>query len=311
MNRRIALLVAVVVVVGGVGVAAAGPIGTVVAQDGAESEDGSAESNETADMSPGERLSGVVGVQNAEVTGEVESRAFEVGLDRAETSEERADLVAQRLDRSEQRLDAIEQRQRELQERRDAGELSQGAYAARMAETAARAETVRRDANRTAAVAGEIPETVRADRGLGDERLGTLRDRASELSGPEVAAIARGVTGTDVGGPIASERRGPPAELPANESDRRGGGSAGNVGERPTNQSAGERPTNQSAGEQPTNQSAGGNQTVSGGQDDGPSGSTADGDAADGTDRETGNATAADRYDTTGAPTAIGSPAPR
>ena len=293
MNRRIALLVAVVVVVGGVGVAAAGPIGTVVAQDGAESEDGSAESNETADMSPGERLSGVVGVQNAEVTGEVESRAFEVGLDRAETSEERADLVAQRLDRSEQRLDAIEQRQRELQERRDAGELSQGAYAARMAETAARAETVRRDANRTAAVAGEIPETIRADRGLDDERLGTLRDRANELSGPEVAAIARGVTGTDVGGPIASERRGPPAELPANESDRRGGGSAGNVGERPTNQSAG------------------GNQTVSGGQDDGPSGSTADGDAADGTDRETGNATAADRYDTTGAPTAIGSPAPR
>ena len=237
MNRRIALLVAAVVVVGLAGAAAAGPIGTVVAQDDTQTADGASEGNETADISPGERLSGVVGVQNAEVTGEVESRAFEVGLNRAETPEERADIVAQRLDRSEQQLGEIEQRQRELRERRDAGELSQGAYAARMAETAARAETVERGANRTAVVAGEIPETVRADRGLDDERLETLRTRANELRGPEVAAIARGVTGTDVGGPMASERRGPPGERPMNESDR-GGGPPGTVGGPPTDQSA-------------------------------------------------------------------------
>ena len=311
MNRGIALLVAVAVVVGLAGVAAAGPVGTVVAQDDAGTDDEAPESNETTDISPGERLSGVIGVQNAEVGGEVESRAFEVGLDRAETPEERADLVAQRLDRGEQRLAEIEQRQRELRERRDAGELSQGAYAARMAETAARADTVWRDANRSAVVAEEIPEAVRAERDLDDERLGSLRERASELSGPEVAAIARGVAGTDVGGPIAADRRGPPGDVPANESDRPGegdgppGGVGGPSADRGGNASGGpsdaDAPNasadapNASAdapGDTPSADPPGGDDTAGNGDSVGAdtpgsddAESTADGDAANGTDR--------------------------
>ncbi|ACM56376.1 DUF7096 domain-containing protein [Halorubrum lacusprofundi] len=220
MNRRIALIAVAVVLVGVAGIAAAGPVGTAVAQDGPVAANETSEgngmgaSNGTADISPGERLSGVIGVQRAEVAGEVDSRAFEVGLNRTGTDEERAALVAERLDRIEERLSEIERRQRELRERRDAGELTQGEFAARMAETGARAEAVKREANRSAAVARDLPEPVRAAQGLDSERMDAVRERANGVSGPEVSAIARGVAGDGVGQPLASERRGPPAGVP-------------------------------------------------------------------------------------------------
>lgn len=253
MNRRIALLVAVVALVGLAGIAAAGPVGSVVAQDDADTADGDTESdgvestNETTDISPGERLSGVIGVQNAEVSGEVESRAFEVGLDRATTDEERADVVVDRLDRSEQRLVDIEERQQELRERRDAGELSEGAFAARMAETSARAEQVKRGANRSTDVARGLPEEVRAERGLDEERLNELRDRAGNASGPEIAAIARGVAGNDVGGPLAQHRRGAPNGTPGGSG---GPGDGGPPGE--GTDTSGEAPENVSDGDDAT-----------------------------------------------------------
>ncbi|WP_418284542.1 hypothetical protein [Halorubrum sp. DTA46] len=255
MNRRIALLVAVVALVGLAGIAAAGPVGSVVAQDDAGTADGDAESdgteptNETTDLSPGERLSGVIGVQNAEVSGEVESRAFEVGLDRATTDEERAAVVGDRLDRNEQRLAEIEARQQELRERRDAGELSEGAFAARMAETSVRAEQVKRETNRSADVARGLPESVRDDRGLHDDRLDRVRDRAGNASGPEIAAIARGVAGNDVGGPLAQHRRGAPNGTPGG-ADRPGspGGPSGDGDSSGTGGAADDRGSNDTRG---------------------------------------------------------------
>ncbi|PHQ43447.1 hypothetical protein Z052_04640 [Halorubrum sp. C191] len=218
MNRWIAsLVVAAVAAALIVGAAAAAPAGMVTAQTDPENGSGGdsgAESasgvNATGDLSPGERLAGVVGVQGAEIEGEVESRAFEVALRESETNESRAAVVAERLNRTAERLAELEQRQDELRERREAGELSQGAYAARMATTIARIETLSRGLNRSASAAAELPAAVRNETGVDNERLATLRERANELSGPEVAAIARGVAGKDVGGPVAPGRRGPP-----------------------------------------------------------------------------------------------------
>ncbi|OYR82066.1 hypothetical protein DJ71_12455, partial [Halorubrum sp. E3] len=79
MNRRIALVAVAVVLVGVAGLAAAGPVGTAVAQDDPVATNGTDGGNETAngtDISPGERFSGVIGVQQAEISGEVDSRAF-------------------------------------------------------------------------------------------------------------------------------------------------------------------------------------------------------------------------------------------
>lgn len=229
MKRGIALLAVAVVLVGVAGIAAAGPVGTAVAQDDPTATNETDEGNET-DISPGEQLSGVIGVQRAEISGEVESRSFEVALNRTESPEERADLVAERLNGTEERLVAIERRQRDLRERRDAGELSQGAFAARMAETSARAEAAKREANRSANVARGLPEAARTNRGLDEARLNEVRQRAGEASGPEVAAIARGVAGNDVGGPLASERRGPPGDVGAGGGPDRGNGSGAGDG---------------------------------------------------------------------------------
>lgn len=234
MNRRTAPIVAIVVavaVVGLIGVAAAGPVGTAVGQDAPETnETGSGENatvtgsaadsgDSTAVVSPGERFSGVVGVQRAEIDGEVSSRSFEIALNQTDSEAERAEIVAERVNQTDDRLAAIERRQQELRERRAAGELSQGGFAARMAETGARAEGARREANRSADVAEELPEAARTQRGLDEERLNAVRERASELSGPEVAAIARGIAGNETGSPLAADRRGPP-DRAANDSDR-------------------------------------------------------------------------------------------
>ncbi|WP_435073431.1 DUF7096 domain-containing protein [Halorubrum sp. HHNYT27] len=287
MNRGTALLLVAFALVAAVGVAAAGPVGTVVAQDdpAATNETGERNGTETVnegDISPGERLSGVIGVQRAEISGEVESRAFEVGLNRTATPEERADLVAERVNRTEERLAEIEERQQTLRERRDAGELTPGGFAARMAETSARAEAIKREANRSAEVAQELPEAVRIDRGLTEERLVELRERAGNASGPEVAAIARGVAGNDVGGPLASDRRGPPAHA--------GGGSGDGAGPR-----AGDRPDagTDEPGEGPAERGNGTNGTNGNGTAANAGGTGASGDAANtvGAPDQAGNAT--------------------
>ncbi|MFO8114974.1 MAG: hypothetical protein R6U01_06360 [Halorubrum sp.] len=298
MNRGIALLVVVIALVGVAGVVAAGPVGTAVAQDDPVAANETSEGNETeaangTDISPGEQFSGVIGVQRAEVTGEVESRAFEVGLNRTETPEARADLVVEQLNRSEERLAEVERRQRELRERRDAGELTPGAFAARMAETSARAETVEREANRSAEVASGLPESVRADRGLSEERLGQLRERAGNASGPEVAAIARGVAGTGVGGPLASDRRGPPGDM----GDGPGAGDGPEAGDGPSERGNGTdddatNGTDEATNAVGTSDDAGNDTSDRGADDGGNETSPGDGSSAAGGD-DRGNGTAA------------------
>ncbi len=181
-----------------------------------------AEENRT---SPGERLSGVVGVQGAEIDAEVDSRAFDrrVGLDR--TDEERADAIAERLDRNAERLDEIERRQAELRERRAAGEITEGEFRSRMARLAAETAAIDRTTNRSAAAAEEVPREQLEARGVDANRIGDLRTRANDLSGPEVAGMAREIAGPNVGGPMGPpDHAGPPGGdgRPGNASDRAG-----------------------------------------------------------------------------------------
>ena len=81
MNRWIAgLLVTAVAAAVIAGAVTAAPAGPPIGQTGTNATG----ANGTTDLSPGERLAGVVGVQSAEIEGEVESRAFEVALRRSE-----------------------------------------------------------------------------------------------------------------------------------------------------------------------------------------------------------------------------------
>ena len=136
-----------------------------------------------------------------------------------------------------------------------------------MAATTARIETLSRGLNRSAGAAAELPAAVRNETGVDDERLATLRERANELSGPEVAAIARGVAGEGVGGPIGNGRgppgnetdRGPPEDAgpPGNGTDRgppedagppEAGGPSATDPENKSTGRPGERPGNGSGG---------------------------------------------------------------
>lgn len=209
MQRGLAVLVAALMIIG-----VAVPIGGALAQD-----DASGEADEAEDVRPGERLSGVVGVQKAELDGEIESRSFGVRIAQAETDDARADVVADRLQRNEMRLDELETRKEELRERRDAGEISEGTYRAKVAQSAAEIENVRRTTNRSAEVAAELPEELLVERGIDAERIGTIRERANGLTGPEVAEIARGIAGDRVGAPMGPDHDRPDVG-PTPDSDR-------------------------------------------------------------------------------------------
>lgn len=192
----VAVALAVIVAVPAVGLAAT------------ENHNGDGQATETA---PGERLAGVVGVQGAELAGELDKRAFGIGLARAETQAAQADVVAAQLDAVEDRLTAIEDRKARLDERREAGEINEGTYRAQVAELSAQTANAKALTDRSASAAEQLPADLLAERGVHTERIRTLRDRASELSGPEVAEIARRIAGSGVGQTPADGR---PVEVP-------------------------------------------------------------------------------------------------
>ena len=56
------------------------------------------ETNESDQVAPGERLAGVVGIQQAAVSGDLSDRRYEARLERADSDAERAAIVAERRD---------------------------------------------------------------------------------------------------------------------------------------------------------------------------------------------------------------------
>lgn len=210
-----------------VGLVAMVPLGVAAVQD--HDSDQAEGPDETR---PGERLAGVVGVHGTELDGEMESRAFGVAVAEAESDEARADVIAAQFDRNERRLADVETRRAELREQRDAGEISEGTYRARIAVTVAQTEATRHTTGQGASAAEDLPEDLREERGIDAAAVTTLQERADELTGPEVAEIARGIAGDSVGRPIAvtDERpdRGRPAggqsdDSPSDRSQSSGG----------------------------------------------------------------------------------------
>jgi hypothetical protein len=186
MNRT-SLLVAVVAVVGVLAVPAAG----VAAQETANETD--------ADVAPGERLAGVVGVQSAEFDGEIERNAFRIGLERADDNATKARHIAEKLNETEQRLAELNERKAELRQKHRNGTISEGQYRARVAELSAETETVEEQLNRSNATAAELPDETLETNGVNATAIRTLMNDASELRGGEVSEIARSIAG-DRGG---------------------------------------------------------------------------------------------------------------
>lgn len=185
------------------------PIGGAaqVAADAAYAQDDTAteQAAENASIAPGEQLMGVVGVQGAEVEGEVESRAFGIAVARAESPNETADVVADRFDRVTERVEALEARQTELREARDNGSMSEGEYKARMAQVAVQSQNAERMANETSNASEGLPVERLEARGVNASAIQQLQANAGELSGPETAAIAKTIAGDQAGSAIPTQ----------------------------------------------------------------------------------------------------------
>ena len=179
------------------------------------------ENDESPDaVAPGERMSGVLGVQDAEVEGEIAERGFGIAVANAATEDAQADVVADRLAIVEERLDDHEDRLAELEEQRAAGEIREGQYRAKVAQLEAERASTERLATQAAVVAQDLPTALLEERGISVEHIEELRERAHELTGPEVAAIAQEIAGPQVAEqlPDAADDRipaeaGPPGEV--------------------------------------------------------------------------------------------------
>lgn len=155
------------------------------------------ETNQTEDrdIAPGEQLAGIVGVQEAELDGELDERTFGVRIANAASDDARADVVAEQLGDVEGRLSDLDQREAAIEERRADGEMTEGQYAAEMARIAAETRTAERLVNASEEEASDLPAELLEERGVNAEAIATLQDRANELGGPEVATIARSIAG--------------------------------------------------------------------------------------------------------------------
>ncbi len=169
-------------------------------------------------VSPGERLSGVVGVQGAELGSEVAERRLAAALNASATDRERANVVASEVERTRDRLDALRDRQAALREALQNGSIGPGEFRARMAVLAANVSSTQRILNASAAAAADLPSETLEEAGVNVTAIETLRENASELSGPEVTEIARSIGGPDTGKQIGQDDRGPPAGTPGNGS---------------------------------------------------------------------------------------------
>ncbi|WP_254768698.1 hypothetical protein [Salinilacihabitans rarus] len=215
MQRTTSTLVALIVVVAFAG---AVPFATA-AQDSADS---------TADeVRPGEKLSGVVGVQEAEFEGELAERANGIEMAKAETDEAKADVAAEQLAEIEQRIADLDQRLQEAEQARESGEISEGQYRAEMAKVAAEKKTAQRLAEQNEAAVGELPADLLEEKGINVTAIQRLKTEASELGGEEVATIAQSIAGDRVGERMAGDADGEayrpdPASMGGNGTDRNG-----------------------------------------------------------------------------------------
>ncbi|MFB6088024.1 MAG: hypothetical protein ABEJ85_05835, partial [Haloarculaceae archaeon] len=261
-------VVVVVAVVGAVPVAATSVGGAATPTDGANT----AVTN--ASLAPGERLAAVVSVQQTDIEAEIGARAFGHRIAQAASNTSKAGIVEAELDQLRERLAELRETKRELEAAYRNGTLSEGQYTARLAVLHAKTRAIERQLNATARVARGLPAAALEAKGIDASAIQRLKREARNLTGPEVAAIARQIAGKKVGKGIGRAERGPPAFV-ANESE--GPGRSGGQGQGPpANGSTGPNAANGSAGSSGGNASAGPNagseSAESGGSDRGSSG---------------------------------------
>lgn len=170
-----------------------------------QAENGTA--NDSANVTPGGQFMGVIGVQQSEFGGEIAERSFGLQIARANSNESKAAVVGEQVAELRERLTELDERKQQLREARRNGSISEAKYSAKMSELASETETVRRLANATSNESAGLPADLLAEHGVNATAIETLKTDAANLTGPEVARIARTIAGPDVGKAIGEDRR--------------------------------------------------------------------------------------------------------
>lgn len=211
MNRTVSLLMTVVMIVGMAAVIpAAGLAQSSQSVVGAVAYNQEAPNANASNVTAGERLSGVMRVQAAEFEGELQTRTFGIKVARAKTADAKAEIVQEQLGSIQQRLTELEQRKHQLQQARENGEISEGRFAGEMAQLTAETETVKQLSNASESRAQELPRDILERKGINVSAIQQLKQNAENLTGPEVATIARSIAGPSVGQPMS---QGPPGQV--------------------------------------------------------------------------------------------------
>ncbi len=203
----------VAVVLLGVAGAAVPAIATAQTATPADSTDATTVANGTAD-SPGNgtgndsaafgtQLTAFMQSNAAETNDTVESGMWEAGFERADASK-RDGMARSRTDELGDRLERLRERNRTLTERYDNGSIDRAEYVARASSLSGRLSALR----------ASIDGTDRAARaaGVNDNRLDGLRKNATNVNGPEVPGVARGIVSGDRGPP--ADRGNRPGDVP-------------------------------------------------------------------------------------------------
>lgn len=194
MDRRIATMITLIVVLATV--AATGPVaGTNQQSTPTAPMNGSNVSDDKAEF--GEQVSSFMQTSAAEANGSVENGMWVAAFARGNASQ--SAMVNQRTAALENRLSALQAQRADLLNDSDDNLSDDNLSVAERARTArliARANALQNAINST--------EQAAVEAGVDRSRLETLRTEARNLTGPEVAELARGLAGAPGNGPNAA-----------------------------------------------------------------------------------------------------------
>ncbi len=216
LMRALAVTTAAVLIVAGLAFPAAGSLGGLAPNDQspagdarpadrpldspAHSANGTA-SNATA----GSRLSGAFATQQADLGGELETRAVTVRLTRANTTTERVAELAALRTATETRLKRLERRRQRLHRALANGSLTPGEYAHRVADLRADAAVTETVADRGARAAGTLPESVATEYEVDPDSFRMLQNHSRNVSAHLAVAFENESTALFGWHPIAAD----------------------------------------------------------------------------------------------------------
>jgi hypothetical protein len=252
-------------------VAAAGPLAPATGgqQPAADGADATAQNSSNASM--GAEVSAFMQASASDANASVDEGMFAAEWNQSNASADA--LVDRRANALESRIAALQNQKERLLAKQD--QLNEVAYTARMSALAARIDALQNAIDSTSA---------RAERaGVNTTRLNELRSNASELAGPEVAAVARNLSVGVRGPPNGTPGNGPggagPPEGTAGNNSTTGGAAAGSNDS--TDEPAVDNPGNDTVQGPSANDSNGsvmaGNSSGDGNATDGGSGADGDG----------------------------------